>query len=392
MSSAEDEVSGIPGDTSAGTITVTRVLMVLALACIFLFASRGEPTWAAAPVEPIYHRATVLSVGATDTSGAASGAVDVQVRLDNGREVTIVDQDSGGVHVSAGDRVVVTESSRPDGTPTFVIADRYRLKLNWYLVVGFGVLVVIVAGLRGIGALAGLVFSLFVILKFMVPQIVNGSDPLLISALGGAVILIATTYVAHGFSRQTTLAVAGTLSGLAATVVLAIVSVHVLGLSGGGSEDAAALRFGETRAIDLQGLLLAGIVIGTLGALNDMTTTQSATVFELARGSGDLTLVDLVRRSLSVGREHILSLVNTLVLAYAGAALVVFIFIDVNSDRTPWWVTLNSELISEEVVRTTAGGAGLLLSVPITTLLAAWYVTRGARHTEPASASGDQSD
>jgi uncharacterized membrane protein len=123
-------------------------------------------------------------------------------------------------------------------------------------------------------------------------------------------------------------------------------------------------------------------VCSSLGALNDVTTTQAATVFELGAANPSFDMKELARRGFLVGREHIVSLVNTIVLAYAGTSLIVFIFLNLNPSNAPLWVMLNSELIAEEVIRTVAGSFGLILAVPIATLISAWLVTRQIRAAE----------
>lgn len=143
-----------------------------------------------------------------------------------------------------------------------------------------------------------------------------------------------------------------------------------------GSDEATSLLFGETSNINFKGLLLGGMIIGFLGVLDDITTSLSATVFELKRVNPKLNFKGLVQSALKIGNEHISSLVNTLVLAYAGASLPLFLFIVLNPQEYPLWFIINSELISEEIVRTLVGSIGLLFAVPITTLLAAWVNAR----------------
>jgi uncharacterized membrane protein len=341
-------------------------------------ASNGVPTTS-------YFKATVVKI--TDEGVRVIGEEQVPFRSivlnrkggSPSDEITVEEQGTpqGWPHsVSQGDTVVMSATPRGDGSMQYSISDTYRLNTLIGIVVAFSVLVVIVAGRKGVGALAGICLSLLVILKFVVPGIINGHDPLLISVVGGGVMLLLTTYLAHGVSRQTTVALASTYAALGITVALSHLFVAIAHLTGAGGEDAAALQFGSTTTIDLQGLLLAGIIIGTLGALNDVTTTQAATIFELGAANPSFDMKELARRGFLIGREHIVSLVNTIVLAYAGVSLIVFIFLNLNPSGAPLWVLLNSELIAEEVVRTVASSFGLILAVPIATLISAWLVTR----------------
>jgi uncharacterized membrane protein len=148
-------------------------------------------------------------------------------------------------------------------------------------------------------------------------------------------------------------------------------SVTYTFLTGLGSEDAASLLYGQTGSINFQGLLLGGIIIGSLGVLNDITIGLSASMYELALANPKYTFKELFASGLRIGSEHIAALVNTLALAYAGAGLPIFIFIVLNPSHQPVWMILNSELLAEEIVRTLAGSIGLILAVPLTAVFAA---------------------
>lgn len=274
--------------------------------------------------------------------------------------------------VSQGETVVLLETVKPNGKTTYSIYDKYRFNNILIVLAFFVLLVLVIARLKGIGSLAGLVASLAVILLFIIPNILRGADPLFISIVGSVIILFVTTYVAHGVSKQTTVALVSTFASLFITATLAHLFTDFSLLTGIGNEDIASLQAGATSIINLKGLFLGGIIIGTLGALNDVTTTQSATVFELARSDKHIKYWGLARKGFNIGREHILSMVNTLVLAYAGSSLFIFIFLVLNPGKVPYWVILNTETISGEIVATVVGSSGLILAVPIVTLLAAY--------------------
>jgi uncharacterized membrane protein len=184
-----------------------------------------------------------------------------------------------------------------------------------------------------------------------------------------------TIYLAHGFSKKTTIALISTFLTLILTGALSTLFVHMTFLSGLGSDDAYALQIGPEAKINFRGLLLGGILIGTLGVLDDVTTGLSASVFELYKANPKISFGQLLKSGLAIGREHISSLVNTLVLAYAGASLPIFLTLVLNPNNYPLWSILNSELIVEEIVRTLAGSIGLVAAVPLTTFLATIYIT-----------------
>ncbi|MCR4324515.1 MAG: YibE/F family protein [Candidatus Curtissbacteria bacterium] len=297
---------------------------------------------------------------------------DRETTLDHGKKFSI----SRNQTVEEGQKVVVIKSSIEGIGTEYHIIDKYRLDKVIAIVLAFFVLVVGLARLKGLGSIVGLVISLAVIVKLIVPQILAGRDPLVVSIAGSFVIMISTIYLAHGFSKRTTIAVSSTLVTLIFSGILSLIFVNLSQLTGGGSEDAYSLRFGQTSNINLKGLLLGGMIIGSLGVLDDITTSLVATISEIAKSNPKLKFAQLAKSGYRVGVEHITSLVNTLVLAYAGVALPIFLFIVLNPTKQPLWFILNSEFLAEEVIRTMAGSFGLLLAVPITTISAAWYFSR----------------
>lgn len=273
--------------------------------------------------------------------------------------------------LKAGQKIIVGMVEDANGT-TYYILDVYRLPPALWLFIAFVATILILGRKRGFTALLGLLFTVLILAYVLIPQIVAGRNPVMVIIIGACAIAISSLYLAHGFNRQTSIAVISTLITLFISIAFSMFAVWFTRLSGQGSEDAAFLQFGTLSHINLSGLLLAGIIIGTLGVLDDITTAQSAVVLELKKANPAFKLKDLYFRSINVGREHIASLVNTLVLAYAGASFPLLLLFVMDSNR-PWWVIINGENIMEEIIRTLSGSMTLVLAVPITTLLAAWY-------------------
>lgn len=284
--------------------------------------------------------------------------------------------------VAAGDTVLVVKTTNVDNTTTYQITDQYRLDKIIPIILLFFLAIIVLSGWKGLGSIAGMVISLGVIVKYIVPQILAGQDPLFVSIVGCLVIMMITIYLAHGFSRKTTIALVSTFITLVATGLLSVLFVRIAHLTGLGSDDAASLRLGPTANINFRGLLLGGILIGALGVLDDVTTGLSASIFELAKANPKYKFKELFKSGMIVGREHISSLVNTLVLAYAGASLPLFIIIVLNPQHYSATVMLNDGLIMEEVIRTLAGSIGLVLAVPLTTFLACYYVSKFGKTPE----------
>ncbi len=276
-----------------------------------------------------------------------------------------------------GDRVVVVESYGIDGR-SYAVIDSYRLSSLGILALIFIVCVWFFGRIRGLSSLLGLTFSIGVLIFFIVPQILHGRDPFLISVIGSLIIAFVSLYLAHGFNRRTSLALVSTVITLIFSALCSILFVTVAKLFGTGTEEALYLQIGQTENINLQGLLLGGIIIGIMGVLDDITTAQTAAVDEISKANPSLSVRELYVRGLSVGKEHIASLVNTLALAYAGVSLPLFLLFIVNKGQ-PLWVIVNGENIAEEIVRTLVGSSALIIAVPVATFLAArWY---GAKHT-----------
>ena len=283
--------------------------------------------------------------------------------------------------VKKGDVIVVGEISTPDET-SYVLVDRYRLPVLLYASILFLILAVLFGRLRGLTSVIGLAVSIFVLLNFVTPNILDGKNPVLVTLIGVGVIALVSMFLAHGFNRRAALAVVSTLLALGLAEGLGYGLIIATKLLGNGSEEAFFLQSGYFGAINLQGLLLSGIIIGTLGILNDVTIAQSATVEELHHTNTKLSFKELYVKGSSVGREHIASLINTLVLVYVGASLPLFLLFTVNS--THLWTVLNSSTIAEEIVRTLVGSIALIIAVPITTALTAYYFYNEANKPTPA--------
>ena len=285
----------------------------------------------------------------------------------------------GAPKVDVGDDVVVVETSGTDGQ-TYQIIDEQRGRPLWILGAAFALAVIVFGRLRGLTALVGLVFTFGVLLLFIIPAILAGQPPLPVAIVGSAAIMLFVLYLTHGFSMSTSVAVAGTLVSLTLTGVLAAISASATHLSGVAEE--SAFYLGLMSGVDLQGLLLAGILIGSLGVLDDVTVTQAATVTELAHANPAYGFRQLYQAAARVGRAHIASVINTIVLAYAGASLPLLLLIAANDQSLG--KVLTDQLIAQELVRSIVGTLGLIAAAPITTALAA---LAASRH-QPSKAKG----
>jgi uncharacterized membrane protein len=282
--------------------------------------------------------------------------------------------------IGVGDTIRVFENPVPANAQIGgVRVDRYafadferRLPLI-ALALGFALLVVATGRWHGLRALLGLVLSLVVVVKFLVPAILDGSPPLQVAIVGALAIMFPTLALAHGIGPITLAAGLGTAASLLLTAALASLFTDLAHLSGFSSDEAIAVR-AALGDVSIQGLLLAGIVIGALGVLDDVTVSQSSTVLALQRANPAQTFEQLFRGALRVGQDHIAATVNTLVLAYVGASLPVLLIFSIGG--TPFSDAVDNEAVAEQIVATLVGSVGLIAAVPITTALAALLATR----------------
>lgn len=272
-------------------------------------------------------------------------------------------------HYKAGDRVVVARIPHMSGGFRYAIVDFYRVPWLFVLGLAFAVAVVSVGGFRGVRSILGLVITFGVVLSVLVPGVLSGGNPVFVSLAACGIVVFATLYLVHGFNWKTTAAVSGTLLALGITGVLAVVAMELTRLTGLGTDEAAFLQVATGGGVDLRGLILGGIIVGALGVIDDVTVGQASTVFELHRANPALPPSELFRRSMNVGRDHIASTVNTLVLAYAGASLPLLLLFSMGGNR--WDMVISQEMVALEIVRTLVGSLGIVAAVPLTSLLAA---------------------
>ena len=273
----------------------------------------------------------------------------------------------------AGDEVVVTITQSPDETAPFVaVSDRWRLPYLEWLGVVFAAVVLVVGGWRGARALIALGLTIAVILKILLPLVINGVAPLPLAVLGASAVTIATIALTEGWRRSSVAAILGTTGALALTGLVGAVATGVMAFTYTAGSDLAFLTTEGGRGLDLRGLLLAAFILGAVGVLDDVTVTQAVLVDELA-DKGGLRGRDLFLSAMSVGRSHIGATINTLFLAYVGAGLPLLVVLLVS--RQPSALVLNDEEIATEIVRTLVGSIGIVAAVPLTTFIAVLLVT-----------------
>ncbi|MFD7454483.1 YibE/F family protein [Kitasatospora sp. NPDC059827] len=321
--------------------------------------------------------------GPADRGTCRQETVEVTDGPDRGRTFTVVVHPSESRRYEVGERVVLTYAPNAPVELRYSVVDVDRNLPMGVLAGLFAVVVVVIGRWRGVAALFALAISFAVLSLFILPAILRGSDPLLVAIVGASAIMLIALYLCHGLSARTSVAVLGTLASLVLIGVLSLLFAAWAQLTGDTSEE-TGLVHGLYPGIEIRGLLLAGFVIGSLGVLFDVTVTQTSAIWELHEADPTMGAGRLYRTGMRIGRDHIASTVNTLVLAYAGAALPLLLLFSV-AHRTLVSVA-TSELVAEEIARTLVGSIGLVAAVPVTTGLAALIAAADHPRTAPVPA------
>jgi uncharacterized membrane protein len=323
-----------------------------------------------------YERAKIISV--THAQGEADT---IKAKMLSGQDKGKTVVASVGVAPSAFDaapaiykpgETIVMSRQVQGNRPVYVVVDHYRLSFAFWFLIGIFVLAICFAGWRGVGSLAGLILSIVVLAGFVIPQIINGHNPYVTTAIGIVLIAGIGIFVAHGFSKRTALALAATMLTMLIAVLLAYVVVYGMHLTGMTDANMFYLSNAYPK-LNMSGLLLCGMLISLIGILDDITVGQAASVEELYKANAKFSARDVYKSGLKIGREHIASLINTLVLVFVGSSFIFITYLSAVS-AYPWSVNLNSAIVMQEIARALVGSVSLILAVPITTALAAKFL------------------
>lgn len=297
--------------------------------------------------------------------------------LEGDKAGQVIEIENDFLTLREGDKFFAFYLTDLDGTVRYSVRDIDRRVPVGFFVALFIFAVVAFGGRQGLRSLLSLAGSFFVIIYLLVPSLLNGYPPVFMSILIAAIILFFAIFVTHGFNRESLAAFAGTVISVVLTGVLAYVSVDLTRLTGFSSEESIYLNFNTRGLLDFSGLLLGGIMIGVLGVLDDIAVTQAAVVTEIYNSAGHLTKKEIYKKALRVGREHVSALVNTLALAYTGASLPLLLLF--STSESSLGSIINQEVFSAEIIRIVVGSIGLIMTVPITTLLAVYLLKGGKR-------------
>ena len=371
--------------TTSGRLALAAVGAIAVATAVALMALwPGEPDESlAAAFGQATERAEIVDVAPVECRNPAVNdcetlTLELRSGPDEGERTQLTVGDSGPVpELGVGDRLRVVRNELPPGSPPgaeqYALSEVERQGPMLWLLAAFALLVVLFGRLRGALALVGLGVSLLVVVQFVVPAILDGRAPLAVAIVGASAVMLATITLAHGLGAKSFAAILGTAASLVLTVLLALLFTELAKLTGLSSEEASLLQASGSD-VSLEGLVLAGMVIGALGVLDDVTVSQASTVMALRVANPGQSARELYGRAIAVGRDHVAATVNTLVLAYVGASLPILLVFGVGDVALV--DAVNREAVSEQVVSMLVGSIGLIAAVPLTTGLAALLASR----------------
>lgn len=330
----------------------------------------GIEVFEKAKVLEVSNESTVSIAGTNTTAQTQVLKVEILEGIHKGKRITF---QNDYIQLAPGDIFYARyQQNTLDNSEYWSVSHPYRLDILFWLAIAFIFLIFIFGGIQGVRGLVSLVGSLFLIFYLLIPGIYGGYNAVLISIAVSSLIIIVGSYITHGFNRTTTAAVLGMIFTVAITGLAAYYVVGAAHLSGYDSEESMFLNLNTQGGIDMIGLLFGGIIIGLLGVLYDIAIGQAVAVEELFRAGKQLTRKEVYKRGIRIGREHIGALVNTLAIAYVGAALPLLLLIQ-NATTGALYI-INSEIFATEIVRILIGSIGLILAVPITTFIASYML------------------
>ena len=339
------------------------------------FATYGADTVRAEVVE-------IIEVGQVDLGGVQQTYQIARVKILEGEYAGIpMEIDYGKRQIRSddyllkvGNKIMVSISKTPDNVVNAYFVDYIRTTPIIWLTVIFAIAIIVISSWKGIRALLSMAFSLYIIIGYIIPHILIGEDPLRVSIIGSVILLGVSLYLTYGWTLKTHAAVISMVLVLLLTGLLSWLFVIFAKLNGTGDENVMFLMQMMDTPVNLRGLLLGGMIIGALGVLDDLVTTQASAVFELYHANSSFGFRDLYHSAMRIGQDHVAATVNTLVLAYAGASLPMLLMFSLG--HGDYGYLINFSFIAEEIVRTLVGSLGLIAAVPLTTVIAIFLAQR----------------
>jgi uncharacterized membrane protein len=322
--------------------------------------------------------AKVLDVKNTRTELIEWNNTEVKVKeieikiLDGSKEGQVVEIETDFPGVEKGKKINISYFKDVEGAEIYTVLNLNRFDAIIGLVLFFIIAVILLSGWQGVRAVISLFVSFYVLIAFLVPGILGGWNPMWASIILATGILFVAIFFTHGCNKESTVAFSGTFISIIITSFLAIFATSITSLTGYTDDISTYLNFNTQGQLDFTALLLGAMIIGIIGVLDDIAVTQAAVVTELYNSNKNIKKSEVFKRAMRVGREHVSALVNTIVFAYIGAAFPLILLFNVYQYNFQQVVSL--EIIATEIVRAVVGSIGLILTVPIVTLLAVVFL------------------
>ncbi len=272
-----------------------------------------------------------------------------------------------------GQEVIVVALGEEGSFEQVHVQDLARDRGVYYLLGVFALVLLLVGRMKGLKTLLTLGVTIFLVFQFLLPLLLLGYSPIPLAVIMASMAITFTLFVIGGLNLKSLVAILGTISGVIVAGLMAFWAGSIARLTGFGTHEAQMLYFLD-QTIDFRGLLFAGIIIGSLGAITDIGMSVASAAAEIKQASPDISGRDLFRGSLNVGRDIMGTMANTLIMAYVGAATPMLLL--VMGYEMDWLKIINMDLIATEFVRGVAGSIGLIAAVPVTALLAGRLLPR----------------
>lgn len=359
--------------------------LFILMGMLLMFANTVQAAPPAAPVE--YEKGVVVHVGQLDPAmqkqyQLAQGEL-VSIQLTSGEEAgKVVDtfnfvseRSPYEIRVKPGDKVIVAVTHN-FGKTSYHVSDFDRIDYVYVLAGLFMVALVVFGGFIGAKSIVVIAFSMLLIFKFFIEQVLSNQYSLmLLTLIVATAIAIATQFMVSGFSKKTLAAILGTVGGVVIAGLLSLVSIKFMHLTGLDSEEAMLLKAVSLSHIDFQGVLFAGMVFGALGAVMDVTISIASAVYEIKCVQPAISFKELVRAGMNVGRDIMGTMSNTLILAYAGSSLPLMLLIASQKNASMVKI-LNLNMIVTEIARALTGSIGLICAIPLTAIITAMLLNK----------------
>ncbi len=273
-----------------------------------------------------------------------------------------------------GEKVIIEiddSSEKPAVTLINIGRDTYTV----YLTLFFLLLLVLIGKKQGAKSAISLVITITIIIKWMIPFILNGYNPVITAIIACIVITMVTLFIVAGVSKKSIATILGTSFGVVTAGLLAFITGNLSHFSGLSGQDATSLMLLEQELpFDFTGILFAGIIVGTLGAVMDVSMSIASSMNEMKDNNPDIRKITLIKSGLNIGKDVMGTMTNTLILAYTGASIPLLMVL--MAKHTPLVIILNTELITTEIIRALSGSIGIILSIPATSVISGILLNR----------------